>query len=284
MQVARGAFIFGTCRNGGMSVSCVLRNTSRGDGGQMNDEVPTMYVGISIYQSGQLVFENLNYGEISSNGYLLVNESDFALGPSGFDEFLLVAICSRETSDEAKYFPQEHQVKYRNDKSKKICTVLYDQIPVPISGKTNPAIVIMAPKVWIGQDTNTFLLFNGLASSSHLTTDQALELFVFSSDGKVIAKTNILKTVNATNSIDLRDVLERSGVKIDSQGKYYTVFGRGGAATYSILTILKNEKSGNLATEHTLSPHYYMSGDRALMRNDVIAFKGWNEVVGENYN
>jgi hypothetical protein len=51
-----------------------------------------------------------------------------------------------------------------------------------------------------------------------------------------------------------------------------TVVARGDGISCVLLTFIHNKKTDALALEHSLSPHYYMTGDFSRVRKEAFLF------------
>ncbi|RZJ77008.1 MAG: hypothetical protein EOO45_00135 [Flavobacterium sp.] len=283
MTIANGQYIFGTCRKGGFSARAYLRNTAR-DGDRAESKTSSsLKVALNIYCKGVVVYSNDNYAEIKHQGYLQIDESEFESHFKTGEEYLFVAICSRDIVTGSSYLPQEHQLIYTDLTSRKFSSVLYDQMPMTQPNKVPPAIIVLAPKVWISDKLNTYLVLNGSGGTPTpeiCHPSKPLEIMFFQTNGKIVKTVDLNSTGGSTTIIDVKDVLRGVGEQFSETPSFYTIFGRGGSSSFSIITILKNEFTGGSASEHTLAPSYYFSGDRVRVREEVLNVHWTAQVQG----
>src|SRR5580692_9285135 len=104
----QGQFIFATCNRAGLTLTALLRNTSRNDGKDVagaNDL--DMRVGLKMFHAGQLEYECPDFATIPTGGFAEVSARNCPLLNDETREFLLLAHCRRAQDD--GYFAQEHQ-------------------------------------------------------------------------------------------------------------------------------------------------------------------------------
>jgi len=258
-------FMFPTCRVAGMEVSALLRNTPRqGDPISPAMREVGVEVDLSIYQGGERVMHQPRYGSIGLGEVLSVNASKCPiLAESSASEHLVVAHCRLEGGE--GYFAQEHQITYeRNGFS---TGLLYDQLPCSAPGRPLAPIVLLAPKAWVSDAINTYVVFCSIGAP----VEQELEIRLLDTQGDTVG---VVEATIPVNSVYVLDV--RSNVPADllsgPRPAFCTVVARGGESQFVILTFVKNEIADTMALEHSLSPHYYVTGSLDRVRREALVF------------
>ena len=263
----QGQFLFSTCNRAGLSMRALLRNTARNDGGGAENESDTE-VGLKVFHEGVLEYDCAKFATVPPDGYAEVSAQQCPILRDERRDFLLVAHCTR--GGDTGYFAQEHQVIYESRQDGRTTSLLYDQMPVPGGKPKMNSILLLAPKVWISTDVDTFItLANvggydpGRVSGSHWQID------FLGQDGAKIHSIAADLAQNASHVIDVKEMLA-GRLEPTSDLKMLTVVARGETAMCAILTFLRDRRTCALALEHSLSPHYYMNGDFARVRKEAF--------------
>lgn len=269
-----GQFVIPTCHAAGLSATAFLRNTVR-----IGEEVPLalrekgMDVELRVYERGKLVFRDEHFGHVPLGGALQLSEETCpALGPSD-NERVIVARCALSDGTEAP-FAQEHQLMYHVRATGVFDSLLYDQFPVvaPNPQKPPSPIVLIAPKIWVGREHTAFVTFSNTTGGLDVRAQSVpLEISVLNSAGAVVATQSVTENENSTLVVDARKLVG-GRVPLRADPEFFTMIARGGASFYAIVTFVQNTATGNFAIEHSLSPHYYITGDMGRMRREALKF------------
>jgi hypothetical protein len=264
-----GQFIFHTCNHAGLSLKALLRNSVRN--GVLKGHEPNaekMEVSLKIFHAGTPVFNEPNFCTISSGDYFEISESNCPILADNTREFTLVAYCKR--GEGALYFPQEHQVIYSRKGESRTTSLVYDQLPIFVDSKFKP-IILLAPKVWISNDVNTFISFTNGDDGADEVVETEWKIDFIAQNGEIIHTSRLSLKQKDVYILDVKATLiER--LELTDQLQMINVVARGESTACVILTFLQNKKTGALALEHSLSPHYYMNGDFNRVRNEAFLF------------
>lgn len=261
-----GQFIFPTCEVAGLRVAAYLRNTPRDSASQPVD----IDVELEVFQRGQLVVHEPEFGTIPFGGVLEVSERTCgALAPVGSDR-LVVARC-RTPDGSDSYFAQEHHLSYENPRTGVFDSLLYDQLPLVKAGRRASPIILLAPKAWVSTDVNSFVAFANVGASATAEPQaEPLVISVLSKTGEVLSTDTYDEPQNSALLFDVRAALR--GMLGDSDTpELVNVVARGGASMYAIMTFVVNRATGNFALEHSLSPHYYVTDGLARVRTEALS-------------
>lgn len=263
-----GQFIFHTNNRAGLKMRAMLRNSLREHTNLPQSFNEKMEVSLRIFCQGNLISDMEKFCTIQPGDYLEITEDNCELLADAQREYLLVARCSR--GDGSNYFPQEHQVSYSVRGRIGETYLVYDQLPTFVAKPKT--ILLLAPKVWISHDVNTIISFansNDQEVGSLTTTSWKIDFL--SQDGSVIHSIHRNFKQNDVYLLDVK--VELLGhVKLTDSLQMISVVARGVSRGCVILTFIKNEKTGALALEHSLSPHYYMNGDFDRVRAEAFLF------------
>jgi hypothetical protein len=270
-----GQFVFPTLPSLGLGLRCIFRNTPRGEIGGIpfNHVDHQMEVSIKGYREGVCIFEDPRPIIVPYGGFYELNH-DNCLNPDLFDlNSLVVAECKVGGQDRV-YFPQEHQLIYTNIKTGTWTSLLYDQVPIPSSIVPGSPTILIAPKIWVSNNVNTHIIFS---NASDLSANNANEitLSILTQDGKIIHTERKPEKYNNLWVYDVRKAVEKK-IKICETPLHLTLVARGGTSRYIIASLIQNQETGSMALEHSLSPHYYFSGDRQRVRNEALFFESVN--------
>jgi hypothetical protein len=264
----QGQFIYATSRAAGLIVNAIIRNTSRilDSSAEQSD----MHIELFIFQNGKQIYQNTSYSVIKHGAFLEINEKDLPLNAN--HEGLIIVRCSRGSED--GYFPQEHQLNYEPIESpSKVASVVYDQLPVILSESAKPrSILLLASKVWLSSTLNTYISFAN-QTPFLTTTNVGWDISIFDCSGSLVKKIHLSSSENDVYILSVKDILKKT-VPFSNNKEMYTLVARGEVISSVLLTFLKNELTGNIAIEHSLSPHYYMDGDFSKVRKEAFIFPG----------
>lgn len=268
-----GQFLFASCHSIGFRARALMRNTARDTG--TDDLLESMTVDVSVYRAGKLLATYPEFGEVRPEGMLEISaETCPELGSDG--EHLVLAQCSQKAGRE--YFPQEHQLIYEVPAHRTATTLLYDQIPVPVLGKTPSPIVLIAPKAWVSSELACWIVFATVASPIEENggfQSRPLEITVLDHQGTVVASDERVVRDHDVVIFDVREAV--AGRPLSAKPVFFDVVARGGAGSFAIFTLLFNETTGACAIEHSLSPHYYASRLERV-RDEALLFPGLGDV------
>lgn len=260
--------MFSTLQSLGLEVSAFLRNTARGV--SAGDAVPEMSVELTLFQEGQPIFHDQSFATLSSNGICEISSGTCSAIAESEAEKLVVVRCSRP-GGEGKYFSQEHQVTFKQKQSGKYCFLVYDQLPIsPVAKKPSP-IVVFAPKVWVGQELSTYLIFCNSRDTQIAGKSAPLEIKIMSEDGSILHSMNLEPSYNDVTVVNLKEEL-KGKITIESEARFFSAVARGGSSQFVVYTMIVNEKTGNMALEHSLPPIYYSTGDMRKIRQEALCF------------
>lgn len=265
-------FIFPTCNRAGLSVSALLQNTARDKSHDINlSGLEEMYVSLKIFQAGKILFEAPDFTVIKEDECFELSATNCPVLAESNHELLVVAHCKRGTDEQ--YFPQEHQLIYEaRNRCNKTVSLLYDQLPITNSIAPKNTILLLAPKVWISNDVNTFIYFaNSNSTANSRIIEKDCDITFLKQDGKILHTVTFRLHENSTFVLDVKNTLFNY-IKLQDDLQFINVVARVDFVACVILTIVQNAKTGALALEHSLSPHYYMDGDFSKVRREAFIF------------
>ena len=267
----QGQFIFSTCNRAGLSLTALLRNTARGErAGEGAAGESDMRVGLRVFHAGVLEYECDDFATIPADGFAEVSARTCPPLHDATREFLLLAHCRRGEGE--GYFAQEHQVTYAGVHDGRSTSLLYDQMPIPGGTPKTNSILLMAPKVWISDDVDTFIaLANVGGYSGGRSGGSRWQIDFLAQSGSKIHGLDLDLVQNASHLIDVKEALG-GRLELGDALNMLTVVARGETGMCAILTFLCNRRTRALALEHSLSPHYYMNGDFARVRKEAFMF------------
>lgn len=275
----QGQFIFSTCNRAGLRLTALLRNTVR-DGalGKNASSLGDMRVSLKVFHAGILLFEAHDFAKVPAGGYFEISEANCPLLVEDKRELLLIAHCDRGEGDQ--YFPQEHQLVYeQKDEGVRTTSLVYDQMPIVGTNAKPKPILLLAPKVWVSNDVNTFISFANVDDSG---VDQVAknpwEITFLRQNGDRLITLELNREQNDNYVMDVKSVLAKH-IELTDQLQMLNVVARVNGVSCVILTFVQNQKTGALALEHSLSPHYYMNGDFVRVRNEAFVFPEGNGVT-----
>ena len=267
-----GQFIIPNCAAAGLRVKALVRNThNAGSSVPLELRSAGLSVELRVYRDGELIRHTPDFLQLPLNGVGEVSDDTCSELATSQKNILIVARCSlaSRTND---YFPQEHQLLFHSPETGAHSSLLYGQLPVPGSDRPSSPIVLLAPKVWIGAHINTFVVF--ASTNSKLQGDaqsRPLAISLHDQDGEVIVERNQILRNNATFVIDVKKEIRKATVT-PSRPQLFSLTAKGGSGSFAIMSFIKNERTGNFALEHSLSPHYYVAGDLKRIRDEALVF------------
>lgn len=269
-------FFYSTCLASGALTTSYIRNTNRSNRSAKTIVKHSLMAELKVYHAGHLVLQNTPQ-EILPGGYLKVSEEQIRNSLSTPDlkmSDLLISINLNKKNDpKDSFFSQEHQVVYTDAHKESSCSLLYDQMPIPSTSGT--PIVLLAPKIWLRPGTEVFLIVANRSNSTDTQT-RDLKFGLYSTQGHCLTTWACEEIRNSVKIFAIHDIIEKQTPQAKS-GQFFNIFGYGGSSAYVLYTIIKDKATGNMAVEHSLSPHYYFSGDRSQVRQDVVSFE-WSKL------
>jgi hypothetical protein len=263
-----GQFVFGTAESIGLSLKALLRNTERGDG-ISKAEHSLIEVGVKIFEDGALVYENGKFGEIPIAGSLELSAQTCPAMGSGQHDRVVVANCGL-SSGGTKYFAQEHQLIYTDQKTGKFTHLLYDQRPYRRPTDNASAIIVLAPKMWVSREVNSYLLFANTWDTAEVRDqEQPLVVTILTPSGRILYTEERPQRFNSAWIFDVKKAIHGK-LELTDRPQFLNAVVRGGASGYAITSFMKNEKTGNLSLEHSLPPPYYLSGAMENVRREAL--------------
>jgi hypothetical protein len=246
-----------------------LRNTSRDDGGgAVRAGQPDMQVDLNVFHAGLLEYQCQDFATVPADGFAEVSARTCPILKDSTREFLLLALCRRGQDD--GYFPQEHQVIYESRPDGRTTSLLYDQMPVPSGTPKTNSILLLAPKVWISADIDTFITLANVGSyASGRSAGSRWQMDFLAQNGELIHSVSANLIQNGSHVIGVKESLA-GRLELTDEPHMLTVVARGETALCAILTFVRNHRTRALALEHSLSPHYYMNGDFARVRKEAF--------------
>jgi hypothetical protein len=161
---------------------------------------------------------------------------------------------------------------YENPATGVLDSLLYDQLPLSKPGADPSPIILLAPKVWVGAHVNSFVAFANTTEALEVRQQgRPLTISVMTQAGHIVCSRDFHENENSVLLFDVRRAV-RDHLELGPQPVFLTVLARGGASYFAIMAFVKNERTGNFALEHSLSPHYYMSGDQRRVRREALLF------------
>jgi hypothetical protein len=264
-------FFFPTAHRLGLDVKAILRNTTRDGTGSDVEVQPEIHVNLSAYRQGEKIFESKELLVVPFGKFQEITSESCPPMSDATDDCIIVARCEL-MDNQAGYFPQEHQLMYIDKKSGNRSSLVYDQLPIASPSKIPEPFILIAPKAWVGTDINTYVLFSNTWDSVN-QDDQSrpIVLNVMKTDGTILHTEAKTEKYNSCWIFDVKSAIQNQ-IVLDANPLFFTVVAKGGASTYAMTTIIRNEKTGTIAIEHSLSPHYYFTGDRKRVRNEALIF------------
>src|SRR5690606_21090557 len=130
----------------------------------------------------------------------------------------------------------------------------------------------------VSRTVNSYVVFcNTLGDPDRREQAEPMVVSVLSQEGEMLHTAAYELKMNDTWIFDVRQAVS-DRMALTDEPVFLNVVARGGASLYVIMTMVCNERSGNMAIEHSLSPHYYVpQSPRERLRQEALAFPGgWN--------
>jgi len=269
----QGQFIFSTCNRADVALTALLRNTIRDEGAAAGAAAQQdMQVDLRVFHAGVLEYERTDFVTIPLQGFAEVSPRTCPILGDSTREFLLLARCRRGDAD--GYFPQEHQVIYEGRQDGRTTSLLYDQMPVVGAMPKANSILLLAPKVWVSTDIDTFITLANVGSyASGSSAGSRWRIDFLAQSGETIHSLSAQLIQNGSHVIDVKEALG-GRLELTGEPRMLTVVARGETAQCAILTFVRNRRTRALALEHSLSPHYYLNGDFARVRKEAFMLDG----------
>ncbi|MBT8551988.1 hypothetical protein G6731_08485 [Polynucleobacter paneuropaeus] len=231
-----------------------------------------MHVSLKIFQAGEIVFEDPNFATIKENKFLELSSNTCPKIEDNQNESLVLAQCRR--ADGEHYFAQEHQLIYESRiGGNRTASLLYDQLPITNSTPKTNSILLLAPKAWLSNHVNTFICFaNSNSALGYRPVKKNCFISFLKQNGEILHTAKFNLHENDTFILDVKKTLLGLIDGLDDNLQFINIVARVDFAACVILTIIQNEKTGALALEHSLSPHYYMDGDFSKVRREAFIF------------
>jgi hypothetical protein len=191
-----------------LRLTALLRNTARdGSLSESASNLGDMRVSLKILHAGILLFNVPDFSTIPPGGYVEISEANCPLLADDKLELLLIAHCERGEGDQ--YFAQEHQIVYeKRGEGIRTTSLVYDQIPI-VGAKAKPKpILLLAPKVWVSYDVNTFISFANF-DDCHLyqVTKYPWELTFLGQNGEKLRTLALNREQNDNYILDVKSAL-----------------------------------------------------------------------------
>lgn len=253
-------------------MKAIIRNTLR----RNSDEERRirqfgMQVDLEFFCDGKSLLKAENYRTLQLNEWLVLDEDAFSEIKSVQGAEVLIVATSTLDKATKGFFSQEHQVTYTNEKTGFSSTLLYDQLPILATGKTPNPIVLLAPKCWVGKGLDTYVVFANSIPGLPGPEIQTITFYIINDLGEIVATHQETIKSNGVFVYSLREKLPPHLLS-DTEVKFYSVSASGGQSSITISTFVVNQASGCFALEHSLSPHYYLSGDLRKIRSEALVF------------
>ena len=237
-----------------------------------------MSIDVSILSKGEIIYAVENYASLALGESLKVHQSDFdILNNSNIYEFTFVFNCYFKNNK--TFIPQEHQVMYTDNKHHKYATVLYDQFPdipnLPSNDKKIHPIILMAPKIWVSTNINTYVLLSCINEDAlDAKKTYPFKVDILNEQGEILVTKN-LNSYNENTVIDVKALLNNT-IVLSQEVTFFTLVAKGGGNGSTVInTLIQNTKTSSLALEHSLYPAYYSSGNRGRIRKDALNFDAY---------
>lgn len=261
--MSNGALFVPTLNRLGTDLSLIINNYNRPHY-QVRDQ-DVLYK-IKIFSDGKLITEE--QAELIKTGQFLHFNFNNLFKLDKNREYLFCVDFDLEKNPELSFI-REHQVIYRN-KSGKFGTVIFENLPK--ASKSPSAIICIAHKCFVSDEINTIISL-GIreGSGSDISTEALLEYVLLDEKGNQVAKNNVKIATNSTHYINVKEELKYLG-RDDGKMQFYNLCLRLQNARCILYATILNEKTDNLAIEHSLPPLYYTdSKDLATIRKTAIS-------------
>lgn len=266
-----GQFMAPTCEAANLKARILLRNTER-EGQAVPDVLRDegLHVDLRVFEQGRLRFHAPDFAHVCFDDVVEITEESCPALRVDQHELLIVARCS--VPGHSSFYNQEHCLMYQNRRTGVFDSLLYDQIPPPRRDRKPSPIVVIAPKAWVGERFNSYVTFSNSTDAIEPRRQAVpLQVSVLDEQGTILASREYEEFENSVLLFDVREAI-CGRIALTRTPRFFNVVARGGASSYAIMTFVSNDETGNFALEHSLSPHYYMSGDFARVRSEALVF------------
>ncbi len=260
----RGFFMFPTARFVGREVRALIVNDTgdKIDGAALDERLA---VDVMLYHQGQPIARRDGFADLAHDAFASIDSTTFPELGRAPAESLCVARCALPAGARRRQ-NLTHWLYLENAANRHV--IGYEQMPIRSADASFAPIILLSHATWVGPHRNSFIVFcnavEGAGMQSH-----PLELALLDDTGATVCAESILVRHNDVHLLDAKAMLRRAGVEAEHDG-FYTAIGRGGAGTFIVLCIVLDLRSGNIALEHTMSPHTFMKGDRVRLRREAM--------------
>ena len=220
--------------------------------------------GINIFDNGNIVYKKDNYGVVKYHDYFNLSINDI---PYSFDhskEYLLQVV-----SCEGSMYAENVLSYHIGDK---FCNVIYGCSALPENNDKYGKIVLLNYKCWVNKDIDAFILISNIAKYEQQTLNtEPIEILVLSENGNVIYTHKAKIYFNSSYIFSVKEHLQ-DFMKFSEDMSFFNVVAKMNNALYSIATLIKNQKSANMAIEHSLAPYYYLETKKmSIIRESALS-------------
>lgn len=233
----------------------------------------------------QVSGEDVGYKiKVFSGSKLIIEKEEEILKPQEFKRFDFDNLFNLDKNQEYLFccdfslkktvdasFVREHQVIYKNAKNNKFGTVVFENLPK--AGKAPATIICIAHKCFISDEINAIICL-GIREphGSDIASEAVLEYVLLDEKGNQASQNKVKVLTNSTYYIDIKKEEEKFLKSKSDKMRFYTLGLRVHNARCILYTALLNEKTGNMAIEHSLAPLYYTeSKDLGEIRKTAIS-------------
>lgn len=212
-----------------------------------------------IYFEGELLYKKENYAAIPYHGFYELKSSQIEFNFDRNKDYLVVVRGNKER-DNDKTISREYVINYQNVAfPKRKAMVIFDAFPHFENKKSYNPITLLAHKCWVSSEVDCAIYFCNINSGVEYKTKSSkpLVISILSEAGEVVAKHEAEIWLNSIYKFEVKKHLPQS-ILLDKNLKFFNAIAAGHDAQFSIFTVLRNNVSGALAMEHSLSPYYYL--------------------------
>jgi len=262
----RGRFIFSDC--GELKINfmdCRIVNSARSFDKNITE---SLNVSILAYDNGKIVGKVKDI-IVPSGQFKSLKDEDVLLPINHSRNITYVVDISKGDVNDYRYFSQEHHIQYGISDS--YASLLFDHQPYFANKDKFSSINVLAPKVVLAKNLNTYLVFNNArdAPAGHIQ-NSPMHITLLDTSGKSVYKSSFNLTSNATFIFDVKKYLPDE-YTYSSEPLFFSFASKGGDSQFSIYTMIVNELTGSIAIEHSLPPMYYIKGDIHRVRQAFLS-------------
>lgn len=218
---------------------------------------------------GELIKERME-NVLEPQGLIELKANDFA-NLNADEEYLFCVDFNFKNLPNASLI-REHQIVYKNKTSEKFGIVIFENLP---QLKKAPAtIVCIAHKCFVTESINTILCLGirGTDNAEFDSKEAILEYSLLDESGQVRCTKKLNPKINSPFYINVKEHEKEFVIPPKNGTRFYTLCLKLQNARSIIYTAIHNEKSGNLAIEHSLAPIYYTDiKDLASLRKTALS-------------